>query len=145
MSNPHGGAFTVARHPQFSDITGHFHLHSIIIIIIIEIIRLHLLNTEHRERNAWKHFNLREVGKRAGGRGAGGEPGDEVIRTVWQMIAVKPRRVMCPLLAELESCWSLWHFLGCLHFHAWSLQGRTSQRDMMGGPRWHDVDTVLSF
>lgn len=42
---------------------GHFHLHS----IIIEIAHLHLLNTEHKERNVWRHFNLREEEKRTGG------------------------------------------------------------------------------
>ena len=91
---------------------GHFHLHS----IIIEIAHLHLLNTEHKERNVWRHFNLREEEKRTGGRGVGGKPGNEVIWTVWKMTSGKPRQVTRPLLAELESGWFLWHFLGSLHY-----------------------------
>lgn len=67
MSYPHTGAFTVARHPQFLNITGHIPLHS----IIIKIAHLRLLNTEHKERNVWKHFNLREVENNGSGRKAG--------------------------------------------------------------------------
>lgn len=72
---------------------GHFHLHS----IIIEIAHLHLLNTEHKERNVWRHFNLREEEKRTGGRGVGAKPGNEVIWTVWKWLQANQGRwrVLC--------------------------------------------------
>lgn len=54
---------------KFLERYGTVHLHS----IIIEIAHRHLLNTEHKERNVWKHFNLREVKEEQGGRGRGEE------------------------------------------------------------------------
>lgn len=68
------------------------HLHS----IIIEIAHQHLLNTEHKERNVWKHFNLREA-KEEQGIGVGGKLGNVVIwlSDRWLQTNQGRRRVLC--------------------------------------------------
>lgn len=68
------------------------HLHS----IIIEIAHQHLLNTEHKERNVWRHFNLREV-KEEQGIGVGGKLGDVLIwlSDRWLQTNQGRRHVLC--------------------------------------------------
>lgn len=84
---------------------GTVHLRS----IVTELAHRHLLNTEQEERNARKHFDLREV-REGTGRGS---------RAMWwydtdKWLQSNQGKWCVALLAELESAWFLWHFMGCL-------------------------------
>lgn len=87
-----------------------FHLHS----IIIEIAHLLLLNTEHKERNVWKHFNLRE---------AGGEKKKRTGEESWAMkwYELSDRWLQTNQGRWCVLCWQSWSWAGffgidCLHY-----------------------------
>lgn len=116
-----------------------FHLHS----IIIEIAHLLLLNTEHKERNVWKHFNLREAGgKKRKEQGRKAERWsdmncltDDCRQTKAGDVSSAGKAGVGLVSLALTVCTT------CLT----PLQSWTSQRNTMGGLLWHDMGTVLSF